>query len=134
MNRVDNNYILQKTKINKPQINNTGTKNIQNRPVNQSFQEVLSKVNEQNADSKVKFSKHAINRLSQRNIVLSESEIKEIDKAIDKASAKGIKEALILMDNKAFVANIKNKTIITASTNEQLKENVFTNIDGAVII
>jgi flagellar operon protein len=72
--------------------------------------------------------------VSQRNIVLTDQEIRQIDSAIDKADAKGIKDALILMDNKAFVANIKNKTIITATTNEQLKDSVFTKIDGAVII
>ncbi len=60
--------------------------------------------------------------------------MQKINQAIEKAEKKGIKDALILMDNKAFVANIKNKTIITASTSEQLKENVFTNIDGAVIV
>ncbi len=135
MNRVDNNYILNKTKINKPNQNQVRN-NTGNRPVQQSFQEVLSKVNEKSIenDSKVKFSKHATNRLSQRNITLTDKELEQIDKAIDKASSKGIKDALILMDNKAFVANVKNKTIITASTNEQLKENVFTKIDGAVII
>lgn len=137
MNRVDNNYILHKTKINAPQKNQINNQNnIQNRPITRSFQEILKRVNEQNVNSEsdIKFSKHAINRLNERNIVLTENEMKEINKAIGKADAKGIKDALIIMDNKAFVANIKNKTIITASTNEQLKENVFTKIDGAVII
>lgn len=132
MNRVDNNYILQKTKINNSPIKNQPQ--IQNRTNQKSFQDVLSQVNGQSENSEVKFSKHAIARLDQRNIVLTENDMKQIDDAINKAKGKGIKDALILMDNKAFVANIKNKTIITASTNEQLKENVFTKIDGAVII
>lgn len=38
------------------------------------------------------------------------------------------------MDDKAFIASVKNKTIITAASGEQLKENIFTNIDGAVIL
>lgn len=136
MNRVDNNYILQKTKINKPQVSNQKTvqNTVQNRSSQPSFQDVLKKVNEQSSSSEVKFSKHAMARLDQRNIVLTEKEMEQINDAIDKAKGKGIKDALILMDNKAFVANVKNKTIITASTNEQLKENVFTKIDGAVII
>lgn len=132
MNRVDNNYVLQKTKINKPQTNNQLA--INNRNTTQSFEDVLSKVNAQHTNTEVKFSKHALARLDQRKIVLSVNDVKQINLAINKASAKGIKDALILMDNKAFVANVKNKTIITASTNEQLKENVFTKIDGAVII
>jgi flagellar operon protein len=130
MTKMDMNQMIQKTKVNA----NQQVKNQQNqkRPSGPSFQDVLSKV-KKDSDS-VKFSKHAENRLSQRNITLTEQEIKKIGSAIDKADQKGIKDALIIMDNKAFVANIKNKTIITAATNEQLKENVFTNIDGAVIV
>ena len=71
MNRVDNNFILQKTKINKPQPTQN---NIENRINNNSFQDVLSKINESNET--VKFSKHALARLNQRNIVLTENEMK----------------------------------------------------------
>lgn len=129
MTKVNMNQMIQKTKV----TNNQQTKINQNsRPVGQSFQDVLSKVKSESES--VKFSKHAVNRLNQRNIVLTDAELKKIGTALEKADEKGIKDALILMDNKAFVANVKNKTIITASTNEQLKENVFTHIDGAVIV
>lgn len=128
MTKVDMNQMIQKTNLNKQNQQNIKV----NRPSGQSFQDVLSKVKSSNEE--VKLSKHAKARLDQRNISLSEADMKKIGDAIDKADEKGIKDALILMDNKAFVANIKNKTIITASTSEQLKENVFTNIDGAVIV
>lgn len=128
MTKVDMNQMIQKTQLNKNQQNKIKNQ----RPSGQSFQDVLSKV--QASDEQVKLSKHAKTRLEQRNIVLSDTDMQKIDKAMDKANKKGIKDALIIMDNKAFVANVKNKTIITASTNEQLKENVFTNIDGAVIV
>lgn len=128
MTKVDMNQMIQKTTLNKNQQNKIQN----NRPQGQSFQDVLSKVKSSN--DQVKISKHAKARLDQRNISLTEADMKKIDDALDKANKKGIKDALILMDNKAFVANVKNKTIITASTNEQLKENVFTNIDGAVIV
>ncbi len=82
----------------------------------------------------VKFSKHALQRLEARNIHLNNLEINRINNGLKKASEKGIKETLILMDNKAFVASVHNKTIITAALDEQLKENVFSNIDGAVIV
>ena len=122
------NQMIQKTQLNQNQQNKIKNQ----RPQGQSFQDVLSKV--KSSSEEVKLSKRAKARLEQRNISLTEADMKKIDEAIDKADKKGIKDALILMDNKAFVANIKNKTIITASTNEQLKENVFTNIDGAVIV
>lgn len=95
------------------------------------FAQVLEQIVQ---NQEVKFSKHALQRLEDRNIQLNTQEIGKINDALNKASQKGIKETLILMDNKAFVANVKNKTIITAATEGQLKESIFTNIDGAVII
>lgn len=99
---------------------------VQNKPFAQLLDNVINK--------DVKFSKHAIERLESRNIKLNDKEMIKIKEALNKANKKGIKETLILMNNKAFVASVKNKTIITVATDEQLKDNVFTNIDGAVII
>lgn len=97
-----------------------------------SFDEVLENINKDK--SEIKFSKHATERLVNRNMNISQDEIKRLEKAFSKAEKKGVKDALILMDNKAFIANINNKTVITTVNKEQLEENVFTNIDGAVII
>jgi flagellar operon protein len=95
---------------------------------NALFQEELTK------QSEVKFSKHALERLQLRNIKLSKEDINKIGDAVNKAAEKGVKEALIIMGNSAFIANVKSKTIITAATEDNLKNNVFTNIDGTVII
>lgn len=92
------------------------------------YREELSK------QSEVKFSKHAMERLQMRNINLSKEDMNKIGDAVNKAAEKGVKETLIIMGNSAFIANVKSKTIITAATGENLKDNVFTNIDGAVII
>ena len=92
------------------------------------FQEELFKQTE------VKFSEHAIERLQTRNINLSKDDISKINSAVNKAAEKGVKETLIIMGNAAFIANVKNKTIITAAAEDNLRNNVFTNIDGAVII
>ncbi len=96
-----------------------------------TFNEVLDTIVGQ---QEVKFSKHAMERLQSRNIQLNNNDVNRIKDALSKANKKGIKETLILMDNKAFVASVKNKTIITATMEEQLKDSVFSNIDGAVII
>lgn len=92
------------------------------------FQQEISK------QAEVKFSKHALDRLQARNIKLTNEDINKINEAVNKAAEKGVKEALIIMGNTALVASIKNKTVITAATEDTLKNNVFTNIDGAVII
>ncbi len=82
--------------------------------------------------SEIKFSKHAEMRLKMRSINLSESQKAKIASALDKAREKGIRDSLIIVDNMAFIANVKNRTIVTAVQNGELEENVFTNIDGAV--
>ena len=113
-------------------INSSKTSNILNKNSNKDFNEVLNKI--QNKDKEIKFSKHALERLNNRDIDLTTEELLKLKSAFHKAEDKGVKDALILMGDKAFIANIHNKTIITTVNKEQLKENVFTNIDGAVII
>lgn len=82
----------------------------------------------------LKFSKHAELRLQTRNISLSPAQKEKMDEAVAKAEAKGVKDSLVLMDNLAFVVNVRNKTVITAVNSSELKGNIFTNIDGAVIV
>ncbi len=81
----------------------------------------------------LKFSKHATNRLNDRNIELSEGQMDRLNEGIEKASKKGINESLVLIDELAFIVNTKNNTVITAMDQTASDENVFTNIDGAVI-
>jgi flagellar operon protein len=82
--------------------------------------------------SKIKFSGHAIKRLEARNIKLSESELDKIESALQRAETKGAKDSLIMMDDKAFIVNIPNKTVITAMNVNEEFENIFTNIDSVV--
>lgn len=81
----------------------------------------------------LKFSKHAELRLQSRNINLSLVQKEKISQAVKKAEEKGVKDSLVLLENMAFVVNVKNRTVITAVNSDELKNNVFTNIDGAVI-
>lgn len=92
------------------------------------FQEQLGKAGE------VKFSAHAMKRLEERRINLNQQDIMLLKDAVNRAEAKGAKESLILMDQLALIVSVKNRTVITAVDGESLKENVFTNIDSAVII
>lgn len=85
-------------------------------------------------DSEIKFSKHAEQRLQMRNISLSQEQKDKMKEAVTKAASKGVRDSLVLMDNLAFVVNVRNRTVITAANSSELKDNVFTNIDGAVIV
>lgn len=95
-----------------------------------SFEEILQRTQE---DGEVKFSKHAANRLSDRNIELTEEQLERLNDGTKKAGDKGIKESLVLIDELAFIVNTKSNTVITAFVQGETKENIFTNIDGAVI-
>ena len=82
----------------------------------------------------LKFSKHAANRLVDRNITLSDNQIARLSDGARKAGEKGIQDSLVIVDELAFIVNIPNKTVITAMDQTETNENVFTNIDGAVIM
>lgn len=116
--------------IGKPQ--DSKKQNINKGQFNPNFQEILEK--QLTKDQELKFSKHAQHRLNSRNIKLDQNAVDKLNSALEKAADKGAQESLILMDNLAFVVSIKNKTVITAMDGESLKENVFTNIDSAIII
>lgn len=82
----------------------------------------------------IRFSKHAVSRLADRQITLTDSQMQRLSDGTRKAGEKGIQESLVLMDRLAFIVNIPNKTVITAMEQTETDENIFTNIDGAVII
>ena len=102
-----------------------------------SFASVLNKLKESaditNSEEPVKFSKHAMNRLSLRNIELTNEQMDRLNQGKLEASEKGIKDSLILVDQLAFIVNVPNNTVVTAMDQTENKSNVFTNIDGAVI-
>jgi flagellar operon protein len=80
----------------------------------------------------LKFSKHANARLASRNIDLSEAQLERLETGAKKAQEKGINESLVMVDNIAFIVNVKNNTVVTAVNDSD--DQIFTNIDGAVII
>ncbi len=82
----------------------------------------------------LKFSKHAMVRLSDRNIELTTGQMERLHDGAKKAGEKGIQESLVIVDDLAFIVNIPNKTVVTAMDSAATNDNVFTNIDGAVIM
>lgn len=97
-----------------------------------SFEEALKQAKE--SGEGLVFSKHAINRLNDRNITISNEQLARLNEGSKKASEKGITESLVLLDNLAFIVNTKNNTVITAMNSDTEGENIYTNIDGAVVI
>lgn len=100
-----------------------------------SFQDILEeKAGRVSQGSELRFSKHASSRLATRAITLDESQVERLEAGVDRANGKGIKDSLMIMDQLAFIVNVPSKTVITAMDQTETDENIFTNIDGAVII
>ena len=101
-----------------------------------SFENILNQkmADELPKTEELKFSKHASNRLLDRNISLTDNQVQRLNEGARRALDKGISESLVLVDDLAFIVNVRNSTVITAMDQTQANENVFTNIDGAVIM
>lgn len=84
-------------------------------------------------NNEVSFSKHANERIEERNIEIDETVTNKLNEAVGQAKDKGLKNVLVMIDNSAFIVSTLNNKVITAVNSDELKENIFTNIDGAVI-
>jgi len=96
-----------------------------------SFQEILAGKTKAGSLS---FSKHAQARMLERDISLSGEAVEKISTAVQKASQKGVRDTLILMDRMAFIVNVPGNVVVTALNDEDVRDNVFTNIDGTVVL
>ena len=79
----------------------------------------------------IKFSRHAAKRLETRNISISDEQKARLENAAEQAMEKGMTESLVMVDDLAFILNVRKRTIVTA-VNDTANA-VFTNIDGAII-
>jgi flagellar operon protein len=95
-----------------------------------NFDQLLQKKIDQ---SGVKFSKHAVDRMNSRGIQFSAGQMERLEKAVSQVEAKGGRESLVMLDDTALVVSVKNDTVVTVVDKQQLQNNVFTNIDSAVI-
>ena len=83
---------------------------------------------------RLKVSAHAQTRLQSRDIQLDAAKWERVLGGVERAAQKGAKESLVMVDDVALVVSVRNRTVITAVDQQHLKENVFTNIDSAVIV
>jgi flagellar operon protein len=103
-----------------------------NLPPGQSFQQILNERLGQNRP--VTFSKHALSRTEQRGIELGAAELQKLDAALARAGEKGLSDALVYMNDTAFIVNVPQKVVVAVVDNTRQDAQVFTNIDGAVFI
>lgn len=83
--------------------------------------------------SNTAFSKHAVSRVAERQIDVSQTNLQRLDQGMRLAQQKGLGDALILIDENAYIVNAHAGKVITVDTKAE-KGSVFTNIDGTVIV
>jgi flagellar operon protein len=97
-------------------------------PGGPSFAEVLGAKQQQ-----VRFSAHALQRVERRGIDVSPATLGRLNEGVDRAAGKGARASVVFVDATAFVVSVPNRTVITAVDRDHMKQQVFTNIDSAVI-
>ena len=99
-----------------------------------SFAQALQQKIEENQGG-VEFTKHAMQRLSERSIDITAGDtLERLNKGVEIAADKGSVETLVLVDRNAFVVSVKNNKVITTIPQEEMIGNIFTNIDSTVIV
>ncbi len=120
-------------RINSLNNNNSVNDTLKRISTDNSFKAILSEQISQ-TNSELKFSKHAMDRVEQRGIEITDKLMGELTNAVDKARVKGAKDIVIINDRSAFIVNVPNNTVVTTMAGNEMKDNIFTKIDSAVII
>lgn len=110
-----------------------GTRTEQSGGFSDLLRQELQKTSAQETTS-VAFSKHAISRVNERGIQVTPTLMSQLAQSVEKAQAKGATNILAMSADQAFIINVPSAKVITAITQDEMKENVFTNIDGAVFL
>lgn len=82
----------------------------------------------------LQFSRHAAERANQRGIEMSDSFLNDLQSAVEKARSKGAKDVVVISERGAFIVNVPNNMVVTTISENEMKENIFTNIDSAVLL
>ncbi len=103
---------------------NTGTK--------VQFADILQK--EADKAQSVQFSKHAAQRVRERGIEMTDGLLKDLNQAVSKAREKGARDVVIIGESGAFIVNVPHNVVVTTMSGTEMRENIFTNIDSAVLM
>lgn len=122
-------------------IRNDGIYNVQN---GQKFQNIAAKRASGGFDTMLRqeiqkteglqFSKHSKERIEQRGISLTDELMADLNAAAGKARLRGARDVVMIGQDAAFIVSVTNNMVVTAMNGEEMKDNIFTNIDSAVIL
>ncbi len=86
-------------------------------------------------DAKVSFSRHAEQRMRERNIALSPQDMTLLHQAMGQARSAGAKQAAIVMDPGIFIVAPQNNTVITTvAKNTGQPMQLISQVDALVLV
>ena len=103
-----------------------------NKNPNIQFADLLQQ--EAERSQSVHFSKHAVQRVQERGIEMTDNLLNDLNQAVQKARSKGARDVVIIGESGAFIVNVHHNVVVTTMSGTEMKENIFTNIDSAVIM
>ncbi|MFH1677049.1 MAG: TIGR02530 family flagellar biosynthesis protein [bacterium] len=111
-------------------VNTTKTVSRNNTPIDQTFKNELDRII--GKPKKLTFSRHASKRLEMRGISITPQGLERIESAVDRASVKGSRDAVVIAGSLTLVINVPSRTVVTVMDSENMNESIVTNIDSAV--
>ena len=96
-----------------------------------SFKELLGTIQD---ETSLKISKHAEKRLNERNIKIDQELWNKIEQKVNEAKGKGVSDSLVVTEQAALIVSAKNNTVITAMDRQEASSQIFTNINGTILI
>lgn len=99
-----------------------------------TFEKLLKERLGETEKKELQFSKHAAARVEQRGIEITSGLLDSLSDAVEKAREKGAKDVVVIGNQGAFIVNVPNNVIVTTMSPREMKDNIFTNIDSAVIM
>ncbi|WP_044933441.1 TIGR02530 family flagellar biosynthesis protein [Oribacterium sp. NK2B42] len=98
-----------------------------------SFQEQLTKLQKETTED-LSFSKHAVRRLSERNIEMNDGLMDDLRNAVSEAKKKGARDVAVIGRQGIFIVNVPNNVVVTTMAEDDMRNKTLTNIDSAVFM
>ena len=120
-----------------PTLSNPGTlSKIPSRPTEKTSHSVFEQTLQQELQKRtaLKVSKHAAARIEARSLDISRPMWERIGEKVKEAQRKGVNDSLVLTPKVAMIVSAKNETVVTAMSRDEMKDQIFTNIDGTIVL
>lgn len=84
--------------------------------------------------TKLTISNHAQKRLQDRGIQIDEQKWMQISSKVQEAKTKGVHDSIVVLNDATLVVSAKNNIVITAMGRDEAKSQIFTNINGTILM